>query len=875
MGQERKQRRHQGSSLMFVIIAVAFVGILATIVLRVTLINVDIKSVDRRAKKDFYSAESVMDKVDLAVQNLALKSMQTSYQELMGQYVSLSSSSANQAQVQQKFAVSYLNDFVKKLSEGTSNVASLQKNGDGSYSLSSTRYNPEKIKGEMQNITDKNGNEVSSFVDIDPADAVMELHFDSSASSEKYLLLKNVHVRYTENLDASNADAGTSAEITTDLRITVPALSFGSTNIYPEFTKYAIIGDDQVGIKSGSASQVNVNGYLYAGYQSESVNGLQIDGGNFSFTGGGNRLITRGDIVVRQGGNITLGSNAGDQGKAEVWTENYRTISSTDTTSKANAALEVYADSYVHDDLSLDSRYSQVAFRSGNYYGYTFNRNNSTGSTVVNAPYSSAILINGKHSSLFMGDDMRSILLGGRAFVSRVKEATVMGASSNTRNDIALGQAVSVKSDQNFYKVSNDELTTGFTNPMMLAQYNAMMDNGSGTNYTLYGVDYQTPLKESVRTSLAAYLDPKEPITTYMYNLSNAGEQDAMVYFYYNFVDEEMADKYFRDMVDKTAMQEKIESSEYLQFGGSVSGLNLNLSPSLMLFSNSNAITKVTQSDMEVREGNINSSNLQSYLNQSIEYASTYKSYEMTLTNMEKDKYMQMGQAAGGADGFDLLKAEKGSSDTAIFDSKLMTKDSASGKFKFVNDATTDPSGTGFDKEVTSSGNYQVKVKAVPVELSRTSNGIGEVSTNAYAIFVADLSAKPKENSVNLSQVMGCVKDLQRDGYQYSYDRMDKRNNLIMVVANCNICVDQDVRGLIMSDGTVDFKGSVSLKADTTGLQNMITAQKKKETSGSVHAFLRYFKCFENFTPGEDDDNSDTVNISQYVTHENWKKNDD
>ena len=62
MKQRMNNKNKKGSSLVFVIIAVAFVGILSTIILRVTLINVETKGTDRSIKKNFYSAEAVTDK---------------------------------------------------------------------------------------------------------------------------------------------------------------------------------------------------------------------------------------------------------------------------------------------------------------------------------------------------------------------------------------------------------------------------------------------------------------------------------------------------------------------------------------------------------------------------------------------------------------------------------------------------------------------------------------------------------------------------------------------------------------------------------------------------------------------------------------------
>lgn len=459
--EEIRKKRQNGAALMFVIIAVAFVGILATIVTRLIIINVNVKSVDRQAKKNFYSAESVMDQVDIAVESLTADAMKSAYVDIMSEYVTTAYSTTDQNSIQVRFSYLYLKKLVENLSNTYYSIAT-----DYTMDAGAT-YDIQIIKKKMKDLldADEGGKTVKcwDYVDETIENPNLVLKFDATSGGERSLTLKNVRVVYYEK-DSSGKKKST--WLKTDIKISAPNLSFESGNIYPEFTKYSIIGDDKVSANNQCQNDV-VNGSVYAGHKGLSIEGYagsatDTKGETLTIGGTGTNIITRGDVEVVHGGRLCLGT---DQSDVTVWAENLNTVAGASTSmgSKAPAKLTVYGDAYVHDDLSLNSPYSLVKYLSGRYYGYTFNRDNSTkANTYVNSNYSSAIVLNGKHSSLYMGDSMQSILLGGQAYVSRGKYDIAAGNKKN----ILLGQSLSVKSDQKFYMVNNDDLAEGFTNPM-------------------------------------------------------------------------------------------------------------------------------------------------------------------------------------------------------------------------------------------------------------------------------------------------------------------------------------------------------------------------------------------------------------------------
>lgn len=830
MKQRMNNKNKKGSSLVFVIIAVAFVGILSTIILRATLINVETKGTDRSIKKNFYSAEAVTDKLNIALENISQEAMKKAYVDLLQSYAADGINTTDQNTIQNKFAKRYLNNLIGILAPGQAMTAANDL-------APGVTYEPRQLKEYMKNALTTDGEpDVSDFIDMEDHDknALLTLQYgdESDYDAERYLLLKNVKVKYIEN--KGDTDRAVSTWITTDIKMVVPKLNFEGGNIYPDFTKYAIIGNDKVDALN-STKTASVNGNVYAG-----LNGLNVSGqgDTLSISGSSSRLVTRGNINVQQSGGLTLGSQ---DNPIEVWAENYTTSVLKDSTSEAK--LTVYGDSYVHDDLSLDGPRSNVKFLEGKYFGYSFNKNNAgdtDSGNEVNSQYSSAIVINGKHSSLFMGDKMSEILLGGRAFISRNQDSgTEIGnkAGSSMRKDIPIGESISVKSDQNFYLVSNDDLSEGFTNPMLIGKYKTLINAG------------KSPMSDSSAKTLKSYLNESEPVTNYVYDLSGTSTDAAMVYFYYNFKNQSAADRYFKNYCDKNEMGKKIVSSQYLEFP---SGLDISISQNLSLLTVGNALTYSSKADgLQSQDGNITEDNEDYYKKESVQKAAKYKSYQLTLTDGDWSKYIQTG-ISDGEGGFDLTDKKE----SPIFDS-LMTKDGSS--YVFVNEAKQSGNLYGFQTLKNS-----IKYKAVPVDVK---------GKNAYAIFVVETN-----DIGNTSLEMGTEIPVGLQSVLNAAGITNSNDTVAIVVSNCNIQVDCNFRGLVISKNTVSFSGSnVKVTAESAMLQDMFSAQKSKEGSvGLDQRFLKYFEAFSGISYGEDVGSAqDSVDFSSCIKYVNWKKNNE
>lgn len=126
-----------------------------------------------------------------------------------------------------------------------------------------------------------------------------------------------------------------------------------------------------------------------------------------------------------------------------------------------SGSLSLEGKIFVADDLLLDGAGS-VATLSGEYYGF--------GSSRSNPSKSSAILINGKNSTLNL-NGLERLSLAGRSFISVVPESATVYNDIDEQiksNDITMGQSVAFKANQLAYLAPVECLTNYASNPCEL-----------------------------------------------------------------------------------------------------------------------------------------------------------------------------------------------------------------------------------------------------------------------------------------------------------------------------------------------------------------------------------------------------------------------
>lgn len=474
----------RGASLLAVLILMVVVSAIAVVITKITIVNIQMKEVERGTKKNFYSADAIMDDLRTGAREQAETALENAYVDVLQHYVDYTSGGKN---AQDVFKQNYMNGLESYFADPMKTpVDTTNEQGNVVYRVAG--YDADKVKGCILD-----GTQQGCFVA--PADPKYEIDYGAGTFT-----LKDVRVVYKDAQDYETT-------ITTDLVFSTPDMNFSGQSQVQEFMKYALIADDQVNI---NAMNVYVGGSIYAG-----AGGIQATGSG-SGRLEGKMILTRGDIVADMGSTLMVGN-----GNSSIWAENIM------TTGKSAATLNVNGNMYVADDLALNAKESKVTLQ-GNYYGYNFQKNYGAGDTVAtDADFSSAIMINGKNSSLNI-QNLKYLLLAGRTFIARGNN------SSNT--DIQMGESIAARTNQLAYYVSDKYVKTENGEGVVLKWNDAQNVTIGETEYPIGESDYAASIHVDP-VKLDGWLNHANPIVPYYYTNG--------VNYYLNFKSQQDANEFY------------------------------------------------------------------------------------------------------------------------------------------------------------------------------------------------------------------------------------------------------------------------------------------------------------------------------------------
>lgn len=387
---------NRGSALILILVAVAFLGILGAAVLSATSMNVQMKSMDQAAKKNFYHTDSYIEEIASGLSTTISKAAGIARESVLKTYTQLVADKSISAE--QIFAQKFLENIVPLISGAA---------GDTDYEAG--HYKRSLILSYLSDGT---------VLNISAGDNIMILD-----SANQCVVLKNIAVSYKE------PDADYKTDIKTDIVIEIPGYAARTDGIYPEYTKYTLIADTKLVFEGNSS---HIVGDIYAGAGGIEMNNSAVDIVADS-------IITRGDLLFKpliDTARMEIKANFGN--KTNLWAENIKTT--------GGGKLTIIGNCYISDDLELSGKSDDVKI-TGNYYGYNYNKNNEkkSGLLTEDSKYSSAVMVNGGNANLSIGG---SLILAGRSFISR---ATDVGGISY--KDILMGESLSVRGNQIAYYV--------------------------------------------------------------------------------------------------------------------------------------------------------------------------------------------------------------------------------------------------------------------------------------------------------------------------------------------------------------------------------------------------------------------------------------
>jgi hypothetical protein len=397
---------NRGTTLVLVVICAAYITLLCSVLLTVSLSNREMKTVEQKSKESFYTAETALEEIKTGLGNLAAAALEDAYLEVMEEYVGRTDTERRKL-----FAVTFINTLEASLST----------------SPGSCLYRPELL-GAMV---------------LDPSAVFMTLSGENLLEKDmtdpeepEYLILKNVKVCYTDPEQYRTI-------ITTDIVINTPdSVITSASGASTAYSGYCLIADH--GITLQTAVGVEAEGSVYSG-----EGGINLDNSSTLHIGNAEHVVTRGDIGVRERSALLL------DGNPMVWARNILTRKGSDTAEETSICIDGRC--YVADDLTLNAGSSRVTL-SGEYYGYSYGTYSTPSSEhPLSAGNSSAVLVNGKDSVLDLSA-LTTLLVAGRAYIDP-------SLDSSTTADIYTGESVSVKANEYAYLVPAQFLWCG-VNPV-------------------------------------------------------------------------------------------------------------------------------------------------------------------------------------------------------------------------------------------------------------------------------------------------------------------------------------------------------------------------------------------------------------------------
>lgn len=753
MKKDRKSfaKQNKGSALIAVLIILTFVSVIAVIITKITITNIEMNEVQSSTRKNFYNTEDIMDVMKSGLSEISAVAVKESYADVLENY-SLYTSEGKK--LKEQFKKEYLEKIEEKFWDSSvAKKTSTEENNPEQKLYTTANYKTDIIKDCIsENISDTK----RECFKTDDSEAKYELDYEKGV-----FILKNIKVVQEES-------QGYATEIKTDIVFEAPDLVFDKKFQTAEFMKYALIADDMI---NASANSINVSGNVYAG-----VDGIVSLEAGSSAVFKGDTIVTRGDIVSGNSASLTIKStNTSDA--AGVWAQNIKTTGE-------GAKLSVSGNSYVADDLSLEGKNGSVTL-SGAYYGYNFQKNygeKETGKTN-DAAYSSAIIINGKNSTLDM-KSLNTLMLSGRTFISR--------AANSQNSDIAMGESLAVRTNQLAYYVS--------------ASY---LDEKSDDQAKKFTYDGLKKYKSAINVDdIEEYLDTEKQVVPYYYVVSGAVDTgEPLVNYYLNFKTEEKANEFF---------------AKY--YKANQSTVNANAS----VYASKDALV-IDENKILTLGGNI------LYREKSDSQLKQKEALSIGTTDWDKDGAW-FTKAAECAKKYKALQLGLTTTHDGVTDANVrITKD---------NNANE-------DEDKTQNSLFSYIVNESKIKETVDANGNSE-----RVCLIQDENAS---NSL-YHKVTVLADNAGRSAYM-----VPSEYNEGIIIATGDVTVSGSFTGLILSGGKINFAAGANVTADEV----LVSEQFQDALKNDV------FKDVINEDTYSDLSSLGGVDITDYISYENWKKNEE
>lgn len=535
-------KQNKGFSLITVIIAVSFIGILGLLVLYMALSNFQMKITDLKGKDSFYTAERAIEEIRVGLQEDVGNSMSEAYIKVLETYDK--DENSTDVVLDKQRQNDFVNEFIKKLANR------LKKDSDQS------KYDLDYLKKYL----DMKINENETLIVTTPSDKEPVMTKDNKNG----ILLKNLKVIYVD-------PKGYASVIETDIRLGIPKVQFPTPSTLPDLMNMIVVAGKGIICEGGNTT---ISGSIYSGILQDINDNTILEKNPYTsiwVKSGANLDIQSGDKIV-SAGEIYMEPNASFTSEAGVtlWAQGVKLSS---------AQVNLLGTTYLSDDLTIESGSGSRVTVQGEYYGYGYpeSARSSLNKYMYDNPkkrwsdtaLSSSIVINGKNTTLDLSG-VRKIMLAGRSYIGTSKV-------SNS-NDIMMGESITVKGTQLAYLLPPELIDASkLKNPEM--EIKNPMSDSDYENSGLKQMD-SIPLKMDAKVSELGNkslneigIDSAKPVQKVFYS-NNADE--GYVYFYLNFKDSKASSDFMYDYyMNNSTVKTNLDKYLSFYFSGTNSGIKV------------------------------------------------------------------------------------------------------------------------------------------------------------------------------------------------------------------------------------------------------------------------------------------------------------
>ena len=535
-------KQNKGFSLITVIIAVSFIGILGLLVLYMALSNFQMKIIDLKGKDSFYTAERAIEEIRVGLQEDVGNSMSEAYIKVLETYDK--DENLKDVVLDKQRQNDFVNEFIKKLANR------LEKDSDQS------KYDLDYLKKYL----DMEISENETLIVTTPSDKEPVMTKDNKNG----ILLKNLKVIYVD-------PKGYASVIETDIRLGIPKVQFPTPSTLPDLMNMIVVAGKGIICEGGNTT---ISGSIYSGILQEINNNTILEKNPYTsiwIKSGASLDIQSGDKFV-SAGEIYTEPNASFTSEAGVtlWAQGVKLSS---------AQVNLLGTTYLSDDLTIESGSGSRVTVQGEYYGYGYPESarsslnkymyNNQEKRWSDTALSSSIVINGKNTTLDLSG-VRKIMLAGRSYIGTSKV-------SNS-NDIMMGESITVKGTQLAYllppelidasKLKDPEME--IKNPMSYSDYEK--SGLKQMNSVPLKMDAEVP--ELGNKSLNEIgIDSEKPVQKVFYS-NNADE--GYVYLYLNFKDSKASSDFMYDYyMNNSTVKTNLDKYLSFYFSGTNSGIKV------------------------------------------------------------------------------------------------------------------------------------------------------------------------------------------------------------------------------------------------------------------------------------------------------------